>query len=38
MFPANTMVNMAQNAYSAGVCPTGNTTFSGFAITYTVPA
>src|SRR5579863_4038834 len=37
-FPANTVVNMAQNAYSSGVCPSGNTTFSGFTITYTVPA
>lgn len=37
-FPANTMVNMAQNAYSSGVCPNGNTTFSGFTITYTLPA
>ena len=37
-FPANTMVNMAQNAYSSGVCPSGDTTFSGFTITYTVPA
>jgi hypothetical protein len=37
-FPAKTMVNMAQNAYSAGVCPSGNTTFSGFTITYTGPA
>jgi hypothetical protein len=37
-FPANTMVNMAQNAYSAGVCPSGTTTFSGFTITYTLPA
>ena len=33
-----TMVNMAQDAYSAGVCPSGNTTFSGFTITYTLPA
>ena len=37
-FPAKTMVNMAQDAYSAGVCPNGSTTFSGFTITYTVPA
>jgi hypothetical protein len=37
-FPANTVVNMAQNAYSSGVCPNGSTTFSGFTITYTVPA
>ncbi len=37
-FPANTVVNMAQNAYSSGVCPSGDTTFSGFTITYTVPA
>jgi hypothetical protein len=37
-FPANTVVKMAQNAYSAGVCPANDTTFSGFNITYTVPA
>jgi hypothetical protein len=37
-FPAKTMVNIAQDAYSAGVCPFGNTTFSGFTITYTLPA
>ncbi|SRR5579871_3988498 len=37
-FPANTVVKMAQNAYSAGVCPVNDTTFSGFNITYTVPA
>lgn len=37
-FPANTMVNMAQNAYSAGVCPNGSTTFTGFTITYTLPS
>ena len=36
-FPAKTMVNMAQDAYSAGVCPSGSTTFSGFTITYTLP-
>src|SRR5579863_5437819 len=34
-FPANTLVNMAQDAYSSGVCPSGTTTFSGFTITYT---
>ena len=37
-FPAHTVVNLAQNAYSAGVCPVDDTTFSGFTITYTVPA
>jgi hypothetical protein len=37
-FPANTVVNMAQDAYSSGVCPDGTTTFTGFTITYTVPA
>lgn len=37
-FPANTVVNMAQDAYSSGVCPNGTTTFTGFTITYTVPA
>jgi hypothetical protein len=31
-------VNMARYAYSAGVCPSGNTTFSGLTITYTQPA
>jgi hypothetical protein len=29
-------VNMTNFAYSAGVCPNGNTTFSGLIITYTV--
>ena len=29
-------VNMTKFAYSAGVCPAGNTTFSGLTITYTV--
>jgi hypothetical protein len=31
-------VNMGLYAYSAGVCPYGNTTFSGLIITYTQPA
>jgi hypothetical protein len=31
-------VNYSQFAYSAGVCPLGNTTFSGLTITYTQPA
>ncbi|HUC58229.1 MAG TPA: hypothetical protein VMA95_12565 [Streptosporangiaceae bacterium] len=30
-------VNMTGYAYSVGVCPLGNTTFSGLSITYTVP-
>jgi hypothetical protein len=29
---------MGKYAYSAGVCPNGNTTFSGLNITYTLPA
>ncbi len=37
-FPANTVVKMAQDAYSSGVCPNGDTTFSGLNITYTVPS
>jgi hypothetical protein len=32
---ADSTVNMANNAYSAGVCPSGNTTFSGLTIAYT---
>jgi hypothetical protein len=31
-------VNMTDYAYSAGVCPSGNTTFSGLIIAYTEPA
>jgi hypothetical protein len=30
-------VDMADYAYSVGVCPSGNTAFSGLTITYTVP-
>jgi hypothetical protein len=38
-FPAaDAMVSMGKYAYSAGVCPNGNTTFSGLTITYTLPA
>ena len=31
-------VDMGRYAYSAGVCPSGNTRFSGLIITYTAPA
>lgn len=31
-------VDMGKYAYSAGVCPAGNTRFSGLIITYTAPA
>lgn len=31
-------VNMTKYAYSFGVCPSGDTTFSGLTITYTEPA
>ena len=35
-FPTTgSMVNMAQDAYSACVCPSGSTTFTGLTITYT---
>jgi hypothetical protein len=34
---ADAVVNMGKYAYSAGVCPSGNTFFSGLNITYTVP-
>jgi hypothetical protein len=36
--PAGALVNMKDYAYSAGVCPAGNTGFSGLTITYTLPA
>jgi hypothetical protein len=32
----NVKVNMTNDAYSAGVCPNGNATFSGLTITYQV--
>lgn len=35
---ADATVNMGDYAYSAGVCPSGNTTFSGLTVTYTEPA
>lgn len=35
---ATAMVNMTNDAYSVGVCPSGTTTFSGLTITYTQPA
>jgi len=35
---ADAMVNMTNYAYSAGVCPNGDTTFTGLTITYTQPA
>jgi hypothetical protein len=35
---ADAVVNMATDAYSVGVCPSGNTTFSGLTIKYTKPA
>lgn len=35
---ADATVNMGTYAYSVGVCPIGNTTFSGLIITYTQPA
>jgi hypothetical protein len=35
---ADATVNMGTYAYSVGVCPNGNTTFSGLTITYTQPA
>jgi len=34
---ADAAVDMKVYAYSAGVCPTGNTTFSGLVVTYTQP-
>jgi hypothetical protein len=34
---ADAVVNMGKYAYSAGVCPSGTTTFSGLNITYTQP-
>jgi hypothetical protein len=34
---ANAVVNMTNDAYSVGVCPSGTTTFSGLTITYTQP-
>ena len=34
-FPRGTTVSMATNAYSAGVCPTSTTTFTGLTIAYT---
>lgn len=34
---ADSVVNMNHYAYSAGVCPDGNSTFSGLTITYTLP-
>jgi hypothetical protein len=34
---ADAVVNMGKYAYSAGVCPSGNTFFSGLNITYTQP-
>jgi hypothetical protein len=36
--PSQAGVNMGLYAYSASVCPSGNTTFSGLIITYTQPA
>lgn len=35
---ADAGVNYTNYAYSVGVCPVGNTTFSGLSITYTQPA
>jgi hypothetical protein len=35
---ATASVNMTNDAYSVGVCPSGTTTFSGLTITYTQPA
>ena len=37
-FPPGAVVNMNGIAYSAGVCPGGNSSFSGLTITYTQPA
>jgi len=37
-FRPGTVVNMNGIAYSAGVCPVGDSTFSGLTITYTEPA
>lgn len=34
-FPTGTTVHMAANAYSAGACPSGATTFTGLTIKYT---
>jgi hypothetical protein len=36
-FAKGSKVNMADDAYSAGVCPNGSATFTGFTITYTLP-
>ncbi len=35
---ADAQVHMATYAYSVGVCPNGNSTFSGLTIKYTQPA